>query len=168
MTIAQTLRRIAKLKGEYKESLERAAGSVTHEEKQPPAFSFGTCLEEADGKRQELIRLEAALRIANAQTKVDYEGRSITLAEATVWLQEFKGRIAWLRGLAVRPQEVTADRTNEYITVDGGNKYAAVERLFRCHLPEARRAQSVAEVQKKFDDLNDLVESANHRTSVGL
>ena len=119
MTISQALRAIAKLKGAYKESLERAAAGVTFDMRSKPAYDFSATLEEANKKRDELIQLEAALRVTNATTSFDYKGCNVTLTEATILLQEHKARIAWLRTLSVQPH---ADVTVETVDYDEEGK----------------------------------------------
>lgn len=161
MTIAQVLRRISKLKGEHKELLERAAAAVTYPAKQRPAFDFASTMEQAQTKRAELVGLEAALRVTNAVTKVEFSGRSASLTEATIVLQEYKSHIAWLRGLTVRAHETTVDESLEY---NDEMKRVKTVTEYACALPEAKRAALVAETQAKFDDLNDIVEGVNHRT----
>lgn len=163
MTIAQALRRIAKLKGEHKELLERAAAAVSYPIKQPPAFEFPAMMEQAQLKRAELVGLEAALRVTNAMTKVEFSGRTASLTEATIVLQEYKSHIAWLRGLAVRAHEQTFDESFDF---NDEMKRVKTVTEYTCELPEAKRAALVAETQTKFDDLNDIVESVNHRTSL--
>src|SRR5688572_23827421 len=103
MTISQGLRRIAKLKGQIKDKLERAASSITYESTKEPAFKFQTVMEEVTAISEELIKLEAALRLTNSTVRADFKGVKITLTEATVRLQEYKGQIAWFKGLPVRP-----------------------------------------------------------------
>lgn len=162
LTISQALRRISKLKGQLAELLQRAAGAVTYFDKEPPAFAFAASLEQAEAVRGELITLETALRVTNAQTRIDYLNRKVTLAEATCILQETKGRIAWLRGLGVQPQADKEHATVVYDPLQGKQVYAV--RVSKCDLPEAQRAAAVQREQEAFDTLNDLVENINHRT----
>lgn len=115
-------------------------------------------MEQARTKRFELIDLESALRVTNAVTKVYGE---MTVTEATIRLQEYKAEIAWLRSLQVRAHDKTVEQAVEY---GDEMKMVQVDREFTCALPEAKRAALIANVQTAFDDLNDRVESANHRT----
>lgn len=185
MTISQALRRISKLKGQLREHLARAEAAVTHREDAPPAFPFGASLEAADAVAEELIRLEAALRVTNAQTTLQtnlpervrgpsFAGTSterlvglierMTLAEATCRLQEIKGRIAWLKGLPVRAQAETREQAGH--AYDAARNVVIVYATVTCALPEARRADAVERAQAAFDVLNDAVEAANHRTEL--
>lgn len=162
MTISQALRRIAKLKGTFKEQTDRAATSVNYEVNNMPAFTFGSSMEQADAACKELIAVETALRIANARTKVDFRGRSMTLAEATCVLRETKSRIAWLRALAVLPQAEVSRTKVEWD--EACSKQVNVKYLLKSELPEVKRAERVQEAQETFDALNDLVETTNHHT----
>lgn len=164
MTISQCLRRVSKLKGNLKELTDRAAKSVSYEQDSPPAFKFKDSLEEAKKVSNELVKLEAALRVTNALTTVGWWGQQITLAEATCRLQEIKGNIAWLKGLHVRAQETTSTSEKEYDSDSG--KYVKATVITKCDLPEAARAKMVADAQEEFDTLNDVVENANHRTTL--
>lgn len=163
MTISQALRRIAKLKGAFKERLERAAASNCFFDDAPPAWSFAATLEEADIGREELIRLESMLRITNASTLIEWAGRKITLSEATCRLQEMKSRIVWLKALTVHPQ-TKGQQVSVVRAVDGN--YLNQARITTCVLAEENRAKAVAAEQEAFDALNDLVETANHRTDL--
>lgn len=162
MTISQALRRIAKLKGSFKEHIDRAAASVNFEVNNMPAFSFGSSMEQADAACKELVAVETALRISNARTKIDFRGKPMTLAEATCVLREHKSRIAWLRALQVLAQpEVTRTKV-EWDEADGKQK--SVKYVIKCELPEAKRAEAIQKEQETFDALNDLVENTNHVT----
>mgnify|MGYP001558947994 FL=1 len=165
MNISQALRRQKKLKGDLKELLSRAAVSVTYDEKQPPAFSFATSLEQADATREELIHIESALRVTNARTKIEWESRSITLSEAVTRLQEMKSRISWLKEiLSVEAQTMTEKTSVEWD--DLGEKRAKVQKKIKCDLPETKRVELIEKEQTAFDALNDAVETINHQTQL--
>lgn len=166
MTISQALRRQKKLKGDLKSLLERAAASVTYDEKQPPAFSFADTLGQADTVREELIRVESAIRVTNAKTQIKWDGRDMSLSEATARLQEMKGRIAWLKELAIEAQLVTERTSVEWD--DLGEKRAKIAKKFHCDLPEAKRANLIELEQNAFDGLNDTVETVNHQTQIEM
>ena len=163
ITISQCLRRVSKLKGDLKELLARAAAGVSHTEDAPPAFGFAESLEQAEKVREELIALETALRITNAVTKIKHNGRELTLAEATVLLQESKGRVAWYKGLRVLAQARVTTATTDY---DDEGKRIKTQVVTVCALPEAERARQVRDEQEAFDRLNDVVENTNHRTTL--
>lgn len=164
MTIAQALRKINKLKGQLKEALEHAAGSVHYFEDTKPAYSFEASLQEADKFRKELIALETRLRCKNAVTLLDFQETSMTLAEATCRLQELRGQIAWLKTLPSLPQAAQDQMERHYDDI--ANKWMTTVRVHRCDLPEVQRTNLVKSLQDDFDALNDAVESLNHRTKL--
>lgn len=164
LTISQALRRIKKIKGQLAESRARAANSVTHRFADQPAFSFGTCVEQADTLRKELVEMQARVALANAVTTVVWDERITPLCLATRLLDEYKSEIAWLRGLVVKAQPDVVEEETDYNVVSGKNDRRDVR--FKCALPEAKRAAEVARVQDLFDRLNDAVEQANHKTTL--
>jgi hypothetical protein len=161
MTISQALRRIKKLKGELSDLRSRAEGSVTYSVKNPPAFNFGECFEQAANTRSELVRLEARLAATNADTTLTFDEKIMPLVEAIRWLQEFKGQISWIETLNVREQESTTDESWEY--TDDMKKVKTITE-WHCNLPRKKQAELVKQFKDKFDRLNDAVESTNHRT----
>ena len=163
MTISQCLRRIAKLKGEMKELLARAQQSVSYDEAAPPAFSFVDTMKEIEKTREELIKLETLLRVTNAWTEFKFGGRTLSLAEATVILQEHKARIAWLKALPCKAQAKTSSSKLDYD--DEGERVKVTVNTI-CALPEAERAKQVKDTQEAFDALNDVVENLNHKTPI--
>lgn len=166
MTISQVLRKIKKLKGEVQEQRNRAMQAVVYKEKEPPAFSFKDAYQAAEDTVLELATLEAALRQANATTTVSLEGTDITLSLATCLLAELKSKIAWLKTL---PSQAQAEREVESVEYDSVSRqpYKATTKYI-CPFTEKDRAEAVKQAQERFDELNDLVETANHRTVVKL
>lgn len=162
MTLSQALRKIAKLKGELNTHLARAAQGTTYITKEAPAFGFHQSLEKANLVRDELIATETALRIANANTKVQWGARAVTLTEATCLLREYKAHISWLNALPVKAREKSELEGMEWDQV--AEKHIRTKREVTCELPEAKRAEWVEREQKNFDALNDLVEATNHKT----
>lgn len=164
MTISQALRKISKLKGVLKEQLDRAERAVTYVSTDAPAFMFTESWEAAEAARAELIALETALRVTNAGTTFDFQGKGITLSEATCRLQECKGKITWLKALRSRAQ---ASRTEvEHVAVLYSDKLVEKSVTTVCALPEGKRAEWVKAEQDFFDALNDAVEAVNHRTAL--
>jgi len=162
LTISQALRRIKKLKGQLGEHQARAQASVTHLVEHVPAFIFSTQIEKMDVVRTELLDLETAVARANAATVLEWDGKKIALALATRTLAELKSQIAWFKALSVKAQAETSEEDYDYTA--GGN--VKVTKKFICHLPELKKAEKVTELQDRFDKLNDLVETTNHRTEV--
>ena len=166
MTISQALRRIKVLKGQIAERNARALSAVTYDSLKLPAFKFEDSVREADEFRTELLALETRLTIANAGTMVEFEGKRVCLAGAIRNLQEIKGQIAWFKSLNCRVDAIEEVSVRHADYDEEGKRFSRLETTrFVCDLPEAKRAKTVARHQAMFDALNDVVESANHRTS---
>lgn len=168
MTISQALRRVKKLKGEIAQHLERAASSVAYDVKAAPAFNFDKCIEAADAAREELVRLESGIAVANATTTIMDGGKPVLLVTAVKALQELKGQVAWFKALQVKAKEKTVVEEMETTWVGGDYKSVKTERHFHCDLPEWEKSELQNEFQDRFDRLNDAVETANHRTALAV
>jgi hypothetical protein len=164
ITIAQALRKIKDLKGRIARHSANAMTSVTHKTNAPPAYAFGAEWEQASLLVEEMLELQTRIAIANSKTTVDYEGKSRSLTWCTKKLAEIKGAIAWHNGLQVRAQKTTIEEEFEW--APGASSRARVATEYTCHLPEAERAACVRGLETKFIDLNDLVETENHRTRI--
>ena len=162
-TISQALRRIKKIKGQLAEHRTHAEAAVTHLAAHKPAFAFGATRELANAAVTELLALQTAVAVANATTLIEVDGRKVPLAFAVRALREMTSEIAWLRGLNVRTQETTVEQERSYL--DDG-KIGLVSKEWTCHLPEAKRVELANAAQDRFDKLNDLVETVNHKTHV--
>ncbi len=172
-TISQGLRKTKKLKNQLTELLARAAGAVSHPEKNAPAFEFVASTLEAEKVRSSLVALETSIAIANATTVVELDAdlRAVlslesdpVLAMAVRLLQELKGRIVWTKGLAVQARTSTTSSEPEYQMTAEGYRHVMVEKVTLCALPEPEKAALVNGLQDRFDRLNDAVETTNHRT----
>lgn len=164
MNISQALRAIKKIKGEIAENLTRAQDGVTFKKSAPPAFDFQICMEKVAVLVKDLVQLESRVAITNAEVVITFKGSAITLVQAIHLLRELKGEIAWLTGLKahVRNQESSMETSSTYDY--DTEKHRQVEVEYLCRLPEAKRASLVSEAKKRFDEINDLVETANHQT----
>jgi hypothetical protein len=160
LTISQALRNVARLKGKMVEYTARANGAVTYRADTRPAFAFGAMVEKMSVVRSELIQLETRIAVTNATVRIDVKGAKITLVQAIKQLQEYKGELAWLKGLNSKP----ATTTNESEVVYANGGHATQSYAVTCDLPEAQRVDRMDEVQASFDALNDLVEKKNHET----
>lgn len=163
LTISQALRRTKKLKGRMGELTARAGASVSYVSDAKPAFDFKATRAEVNKVREELITLEAAVARANAQATIDFDGKVMTLAEAIRRLQECKAEMSWVSGLTLRAG-VERRRENDYDLETGRSKIATVETTYVSDLSEVERANELDKLRDRFERLNDLVESANHRT----
>lgn len=164
MTISQALRRIKKLKGQLGEHRTHAVASVTHLAEQTPAYGFSVSVEAADAVLAELLKLQTAVAVANAATFVEVDGRKILLAQATRELRELASTIAWIKTLPVKAQDKTVEAERDH----DGEKWVTTTKTFTCHLPEAKRAEQASKLQDRFDALNDVVETTNHKTTISL
>ena len=162
-TISQALRRIKKIKGQIGEHRANAGNSVTHLAEQQPAYQFGASTEKASVLVDEMLRLQTAVAIANATTSIEVDGKKIVLALAVRTLRELTSEIAWTKGLAVKAQEKVVEHEMEF----DGTRHVNAPKTYLCLLPEAKRAARVTELQDRFDRLNDIVETANHKTLIG-
>lgn len=160
LTISQALRKVKKLKGQIAECRTRAESAVSFVATKPPAFEFSDVFSEMGTLQKELTNLEARLSVTNATTKIDYDGKTMTLFHAVRHLQEMKGTIAWMRGLPVRAHEKTFEDNLVWSGAD--HKNMPIE--WTCKLPEAIRSTLVSKLQDGFDSLNEVVERANHST----
>lgn len=164
MTVAQALRLVAKIKGQLKTQLERAAASVSFVDGQPPAFAFPEAMEQAKSLRAHLIILQTRVSVTNAQTAVDTSvGRFITATEVVRELEELRGQIKWLKDLNVRAHKETVEDTTDY---DDDMKRVRIQRKWHCALPEASKAKLVDELQARFDALNEAIEKSNNGTAL--
>lgn len=164
ITIAQALRKIKDLKGRIARHSQNAMASVTYKSSSPPAYSFGTEWEQASALVGEMLDLQTRVALANSKTTVDYEGKSRSLTWCTKKLAEIKGAITWHNGLQVKAQKTTTEEEFEW--APGASSRARVATEYTCHLPEAERAALVRALETKFMELNDIVETINHRTGV--
>jgi|SRR5208337_4548956 len=162
LTISQALRRIKKLKGQIGEHRQRAQNSVTHLADQQPAYLFTTCREQAAVALEEMLKLQTAIAQANAKTIIDWDSKNIPLALAVRTLRELAAEIDWVKKLPVKAQDKTVETEREH----DGEKWVNIAKQFTCHLPEAKRADMAAELQDRFDKLNDIVETTNHKTAI--
>lgn len=166
MTISQALRKIKKLKGQLAECTARAGASVSYPAAHPPAFVFGSMLDQATALRKEITRLETRLAVTNAITMLADPKAVIVgmcLTHVVRELQEIKSEIAWLKTLPVRAHVDTIQEEIEW-TYEADNKRVRREIPWRCELPEDKRSALVDALQERFDRLNDLIERANHTT----
>lgn len=165
LTISQSLRRIKKCKGRIAELKVRAGQSVSFTDEKAPTFNFKAVREELAAAKEELVCLEAAVAVANATTRINCEGKEMTLAEAIRRLQEFKDGMSWLPQLCIREG---VERTSDVEWDLEKERQVRVTREVRWQtgLTELERVAEIESLRERFERLNDLVETANHRTEV--
>ncbi len=166
-TVSQALRAIKRQKGRLAELTARASAVVSYEAGKKPSFDFSATRTEIGQARETLIRLESAVANANATTEVTWGDRAVTLSEAIRRLQECKAEIAWLSGLQLksgseRHSEIDFDEDT------GRNVRKQREVTYESCLTEPERVAQIEQLRLRFEELNDLVEAANHRTRIRL
>lgn len=165
-TVSQALRRVKKLKGRMGELQRRAESVVSHETTKKPDFDFAALRSQVAAARDELVGLKAAVAVANATTKVQFDGKELTVAAAVLRLQEFKAELAWLPTLQFR---AGVEKTTEMDYDDAGRPVRrAREVTYVSALTEPQRVAEVERLRDCFERLNDAVERSNHVTPVDL
>jgi hypothetical protein len=161
LTISQALRAIKKAKGKLSELSERAKSCATFAEGEYPAFEWSSTMEAIRDTRSNLLNLQEAVAHANATTKIEVDGKKVSLAYAVRLLGEIKSEIAFLKTVPGRTQE----RTQELAWgVNQAGERTQISRSVISHLPEARKAAAIEAAQNRFDLLNSIAENANHTT----
>lgn len=165
LTISQALRRVKRAKGRVAELKTRAAQSVSYLAEQKPTFDFKATRVELAAAKEELIGLETSIACANAVNTVSFQGKDITLAEAIRRLQELKDDMSWLAHLTLRSGK---ERTREYEWDAQGERQVQVTRetVYASDMSEPERVKEMDNLRDRFESLNGLVESANHRVLV--
>jgi hypothetical protein len=165
MTIAQALRRIKKLKGHIAEHQSRAQAGVSYVAGKLPAFRFEEEKDAMLSDIEEMVDLEASVAVANANTKIVYDEEEVSLSHAIRQLQETKSFIAFLKGLHLRTETIR-DRETEWDDNKMQNVSRVTEVVYTSDLSEQDRDEQVKALQNHFETLNNLVEDANHSTTV--
>lgn len=161
-TLAQALRRQAKIKGQLAELTKRAEASVSYLDEAPPAFDFARTMDQIAQLRSELTQLDTRVGLTNARTPADTpRGRFASVTELVRKLQELRASLKWIRSLTVRARAETTEYSHEY---DEEMKRIRVAQKWKCDLPEAAKAELVDALQKEFDELNNAVERINNAT----
>lgn len=164
-SIAAALRRLAVVKGRLGEALTRASSVFAVRSDEQPAFEFKALSEEADGLREELIRLKAAIASANATARIEHNGKTMLLAEAILRLAEIKGEIGWLKGLAVRTGVETI-RERVYDSKLRETVEEKHELMWTSAFSETDKLVKIRSLEDEFQALNLAVETANHTTLI--
>lgn len=174
ITISQALRRIKKLKGELAEYKQRTETAVVHDEKKAPAFSFEDSWEGYVATKAKLVCLEAGVAEANATTRITLDhsvpslkgiGRddvACSLSLIIRLLQEMRAEIALLQGLHSRVDKTEVETSTDF----GLDETGEISTTYLCHMTQAERAEAVKKEQDAFEYLNNLLETANHKTLV--
>lgn len=165
MTISQALRKIKNLKGQIAESLDRARCAVSYDITKVPAFPYKVAVDLMFATQDEMVALEARVAKANATSTIKDGEATISLAQAVRTLQELKGRIAFLKGLHLK-SETVKERTQDWDDLEMKHIARVTETTFVSDLTEQDRDQQVKAFQRRFEELNNTVENANHQVKV--
>lgn len=164
ISIAKALRIRKQLKGQISDLSKRAAGCAVWIEGASRDFDFTAIDSERKAKIDELVRLETAIACGNAVATVTWRDRTMPLTEVIRRQEELKSEIAFVASLSTRrgPErqhtgEYSADRQPVFVTVNWQSAYSEPERVL--HL---------ASLRTQCEELNELLEEANHRNTVAL
>jgi len=165
LTIAQALRRIKNLKGQIAEYSQRCTAGVSYPVDKVPSFRYQESFEAMGLAQAEMVDLEARVAAANATATVLCDGGTLTLTKAVRLLQELKGNIVFLKGLNLKSETVKT-RTNDWDDVEMKHICRVEETTYVSDLSEQDRDKAVKKLQSSFENLNNLVENANHKVMV--
>jgi len=165
MTIAMALRRIKKLKGQVSEITNRAYQSVHWLDKKEPDFRFSRLIEQQEAKITEMIELEAAVAAANATNTIKFKDKDITISKAIRWLQETKGAISFYGSLQIREGEEERPTMEWDDTLERNVRRKEII-IHKSAISGVDRVKKIEELRDFFEELNNLVETANHRVEI--
>jgi hypothetical protein len=161
--VTRALRLAAALKGQLKVLDEQLALSSTWVESRKPDYDFTAVLAERRRVDENLVRLKAALAVANAKAEVVWRGRKLTAAEAVVRLQELDGELALLKRLRF---DAGVEEKSEHVLDRGRGGYVeATTKVVK--VAAWTLLQRDAELRRLASDraeLNDVLEDVNHGT----
>ena len=167
LTIAQGLRQAKALKSKLAELKDRLKKATVFVKGDEPAFPFDSTMSEYTATSTALCKLEARIAVANATATVKIENHEAPLAQAVRQLAELKALVALTREL---PTQAKAERVEtkleSYYDENMDRKHRSVTTTTLCVFTEAQKAARIAELQARFDRLNDAVEGMNHRTKL--
>lgn len=179
LTISQALRRRKKLKGEIHTHTDRLRSSIVYDEKRPPSFPFEESQKALKLAKFELIHLEDAIARANARATITFKDETVHLTWVLRTLAELKGDITRYEGYEhfCLPEKRNVDKVespdlSEAIETPfaGGVRRShpkkTIETVRISNITEKERAQKVEQLQREFEELNDLLETANHSTTL--
>lgn len=162
ISIARAQRLISRIEGDVAKLAQRLETVVSYREDRRPEFRFEDTLEAWSAAKERLVRLKAARMSANVSTMIEYHGRELSLAEAVIRLAELKGEKALFKGLSIRTGSERVDDSR--YSEDGRYLPAHREVSWLSGMSELGRDRRLTEIQDAFDELNGIVEAANHST----
>ncbi len=164
LTIARSLRRAKQLRGEIATLTERIKGSTFWKKGEDPDFQYEDLMTARDRAVTDLTSLRAGIARANAANTLVYQGHELSLAEAVLTLGELKGKAVLLKEIVLRHGE---HRIASHVGWDDeGRRVGAEVTVYQAVMTEPERAAKLDELRGEIDALNELLEEANHRTTV--
>lgn len=174
-TVSQALRRIKELKGQINVVTSRLQRSFAWAESDTkidpslgidigkPTYDFHEVQEKRADLIEELIVLKTKLAVANATTRIDFEGRKFRMQEAVFFLAELKSDLELVKGLTGR-EGVYRMPLNVNRFTPGPTEYVDV--TYHVAVTERDRDKEVKIMGERITALNAVIEDANHRTDL--
>lgn len=171
ISLAKALRLRKTLKGEIADLSRRATESVSWTEGKERNFDFEQVNAARKARVEELVHLETAIAVTNANTRVSWDGREATMAELIRRHQELKGEISFVSSLnlerGTRKVRVTGDTLEERFETHRRGESPVFETITMVSAyTEAERVALLAQLRRTCEALNEVLEEANHRTVV--
>jgi len=161
-TPSQALRRIKEIKGRISTLTMRVRQSVCWEGEDNPTFEFKAVLEQRQELVAELVSLKTRLMRTNCSATLEFEGSTLTIQEAVFLMAEMKGELELYSSLriseGVRKEHAGHDPNTGRMIFDDIKLHSAMR--------EIERLEKVEKLEERISQLNDAVESANHRTDL--
>jgi hypothetical protein len=155
-TISQALRRVKEIKGQIAVATSRMTDAACWLDDNKPSYEYGQVRNERTQLVTELVDLKDRLARANSTAML---ASGMSLHKAILTMAELKAEMTVLA--ALRIQEGTQRELNDY---DANRRPIYVEHVWHAALTNLHRDKLVADLQSAISDLNDEVESTNHRT----
>ena len=170
MTISKTLRFLKSLKGQLSKLVSKTHEVLNWEKGKEPKASFKDIISEKENLVAKLIRIKAALTASNATSFIVFEGVRILVQEAVYLMDELKGEKSYYDNLQLRWSEETEFRRT--VATEGDKKgeiaHKEVVHIYESALTEEARREKVEQIQKRMDELNDLLEAHNHSATITI
>jgi hypothetical protein len=161
-TVSQALRKIKELKGQLAQATLRMQTSVCWTEPgSKPPYEYKKLERVRYDLVVELVALKARLAKTNTLTNITVGDKTLSLQAAVFVLAEAKARIALLQSLPIREGE---EKHLINYDLDRRPIYEMIKTLSALSILE--RDAAVAEAEKEINELNGIVEDANHRTAL--
>lgn len=165
MNISEALRKIKKLKGEIAVSQQRMKSSSCWIQGKEPTYSFKEVVQLLETQTTELVALESAVAEKNASTKVNVDGKQVSLSSIIRSLQEIKSKISLYEVLSIRTDK-EVDRDRFYSQEEEKYVTEKVEKQWVSALTEIERDEKIKSLKEDFDKLNSILENENHKTQI--